>query len=91
MRSCLAKELNAYNEQLSVNYERLHKSLTSKDQENFKKTQKIWLQFREAECDFSAFSEQPGTIAPLIITSCYIDMTKERIKQLKAYINQNKN
>jgi uncharacterized protein YecT (DUF1311 family) len=91
MRACLVKELKNLNVQLNLTYKELRKELPSEGQNELKKAQKAWVQFRETECDFSAFSEQPGSIVPLIINSCYIDMTKERIKQLNDYITQNKN
>lgn len=91
LRECLVKELRHYDEELNSIYRNLQKLLTQKEQISLKQAQHAWLMFRSAECDFAAFREQPGTIAPIIITSCYIEMTKKRVKDLKEYILQYQN
>lgn len=91
LRECLAKELQHYDEELNSIYRNLQKLLTQKEQILLKQAQRSWLKFRSAECDFAAFHEHPGTIAPIIISSCYIEMTKTRVMELNKYILQYQN
>ncbi len=50
-------------------------------------SQRLWLQFRDAECAFSANAAKGGTIYPTIVADCRKAMTQERVKELSAYLN----
>lgn len=86
IRQCLAQELSYYDKKLNASYNELISKLAKHQQDSLKKAQRAWLAYRNAECDFAAFSEQPGTIAPVIITTCFINMTKNRVNELNTYL-----
>lgn len=48
--------------------------------------QRTWLQFRDAECAFSASGVKDGSIYPTIMQNCRKALTADRIKGLKAYL-----
>jgi uncharacterized protein YecT (DUF1311 family) len=89
MRACLTKDLEHYNAKLNLAYNDLQRKMPSiRGKLMLKNAQSAWFKFRKEECYFTAYPAQPGTIAPLIITSCYIKMTKIRIKTLQSYYDQ---
>jgi uncharacterized protein YecT (DUF1311 family) len=51
------------------------------------KAQRAWIAFRDAECTFQSSGDDGGSAAPMIIASCRTNLTVERTKQLKAYLN----
>lgn len=50
-------------------------------------TQRAWIGFRDAECDFQASAVAGGTAAPMIHAMCLDGQTKSRIEDFKAYLN----
>lgn len=44
--------------------------------------QRLWLQFRAAECKAEGRTYQGGSIQPLILSSCLADLTEARTKQI---------
>lgn len=51
------------------------------------KTQKAWIAFRNAECTFQSSGDDGGSAAPMVATACQAELTKNRTKQLKTYLN----
>jgi uncharacterized protein YecT (DUF1311 family) len=47
-------------------------------------TQKAWIGFRDAECDFQTFWSRDGSIYPMLVSECFTTMTKQRTEQLKV-------
>jgi uncharacterized protein YecT (DUF1311 family) len=50
-------------------------------------SQLLWLQFRDAECTFSANGVKGGSIYPAIVQNCRGALAVERAKRLKTYLN----
>ncbi|WP_342237491.1 lysozyme inhibitor LprI family protein [Inquilinus sp. OTU3971] len=50
-------------------------------------TQRTWVSFRDAECDFQTSAVAGGTAAPMIHAMCLDGQTKSRIEDFKAYLN----
>ncbi|VTZ49189.1 Urease-associated protein [Methylocella tundrae] len=48
--------------------------------------QRTWLQFRDAECAFSANAVKDGSIYPAVLQNCRTALTAGRVKALKAYL-----
>jgi uncharacterized protein YecT (DUF1311 family) len=42
-----------------------------------------WLQYRDAHCDGMGYLARGGTLEPLLVGNCKIELTKNRIKELK--------
>lgn len=45
--------------------------------------EKAWLQYRDAHCDGMGYQARGGTLEPLLVGNCKIELTKNRIKELK--------
>jgi uncharacterized protein YecT (DUF1311 family) len=53
----------------------------------FVKAQRAWIAFRNAECTFQSSGDDGGSAAPMVAASCQAELTKNRTKQLKGYLN----
>jgi len=47
------------------------------------KAQEGWLQYRDAHCDGMGYLARGGTLEPLLVGNCKIELTKNRIKELE--------
>ena len=84
MVQCLAEATAKWDKRLNEAYrEALNDKETPKEQrEQLRKAQRLWLQFRDANCEYYALGE--GSISRLNAGSCLFDMTKARAKELEA-------
>lgn len=84
MVRCLAETTGKWDKRLNAAYrEALNDKETPKEQrEQLRKAQRLWLQFRDANCEYYALGE--GSISRLNAGSCLLDMTKARAKELEA-------
>lgn len=51
------------------------------------KAQRAWIAFRDAECTFRSSGDDGGSAAPMVAAGCRADLTNDRTKQMKAYLN----
>ncbi|HHF2892520.1 TPA: lysozyme inhibitor LprI family protein [Vibrio diabolicus] len=51
--------------------------------EPFRKAQRAWLKYRDAECEFSGLSSTPSPWQGVQIEECKLRMTLERVKYFK--------
>lgn len=85
--------IESYEEYQKVDKElnKVYKQLTSKLEPHQKKllveSQRQWIKFRDADCDFVASEFEGGSVQPLVINECMTERTKTRIKELKEMLN----
>ena len=88
MNQCAAKENKAADDELNSLYNQITARL--KDNPEAKqmlvKTQRAWIGFRDAECDFSASGVEGGSVYPLIYSNCLTAQTKARVEVFKTYL-----
>jgi hypothetical protein len=51
------------------------------------KAQRAWIAFRDAECTFQSSGDDGGSAAPMVAAACQADLTRDRTRQLKVYLN----
>lgn len=51
--------------------------------DKLKAAQVLWIKFRDADCESTAYTYRGGTIYPLIFTGCLADRTELRVKELR--------
>ncbi|EHH02584.1 urease-associated protein [Agrobacterium tumefaciens CCNWGS0286] len=49
-------------------------------------TQRAWIAFRDAECDFQTSNVRTGTVYPFVNSSCHEGLTQSRTEDLKGYL-----
>ena len=55
----------------------------------FRSAQKAWREFRLAEAKLQADASRGGSIQPLVYNSTYAFITKQRVKELRAWFTVN--
>jgi uncharacterized protein YecT (DUF1311 family) len=84
MLNCIDAETQRQDKKLNTMYQNTMKSLTNKRKEELKKTQQLWIKYRDANCDFYA-DPDGGTMASILGASCVMDMTTQRAKELEDF------
>jgi len=84
MLNCIGAETQRQDKKLNTMYQNTMKSLTNKRKEELKKTQQLWIKYRDANCDFYA-DPDGGTMASILGANCVMDMTTQRAKELEGF------
>ncbi|CEG56040.1 lysozyme inhibitor LprI family protein [Legionella fallonii] len=77
---CLDKEVAMYDKELNILYNRLSKYSSYKQ---LRKTERLWIKFKEEDCDYIANEVNGGKFYQFIYDVCLINKTKARIDDLK--------
>lgn len=78
----LCQEEDRHNNKIGTGY-----SFESK--KKLVEAQKLWIQFRDKDCDSVGDYNGGGSISPVMYLGCLIDRTEQRTKELKGYIWDN--
>ncbi|MFZ7337334.1 lysozyme inhibitor LprI family protein [Comamonas jiangduensis] len=81
MHECIAAEHRLQDQQLNRNYKALMAELTPARKQQLKAAQRLWLQYREANCGFYA-DPDGGTLAGIAAADCVLQMTANRAREL---------
>lgn len=85
MLDCIGAETSRQDKRLNNNYQKLMKSLSKESQETLRKVERIWIKYRDADCDFSS-SLVGGTLGSTVQASCFMDATARRADRLANYL-----
>ncbi|RJF99470.1 lysozyme inhibitor LprI family protein [Noviherbaspirillum saxi] len=83
MRSCIGRELSIQDNRLNRNYKRYFESVEGHVKKKLRTAQQAWIQFRNKECELAGSLEEGKTLEPILIGSCYLDMTARRADELE--------
>lgn len=84
MQDCIKAEHAQWDKKLNSNYQALLKSLEPAAQTKLKAAQRLWIQYRDANCDTYYAQYEGGTMASLNAGSCLLDMTAARATELET-------
>ncbi|HZP78576.1 MAG TPA: lysozyme inhibitor LprI family protein [Pseudolabrys sp.] len=79
---CLNGKAAQWDKRLNAAYQRTLKETEPKQREQLRTSQRLWMQYRDANCLYYALGE--GTIARVDAADCMLRMTQERAKELGA-------
>jgi len=82
MVTCLSDATAKWDKRLNEAYRETLKEGPREQREQLRKAQRLWVQYRDANCEYYGLSE--GSIAHVLAASCLLDMTKARAKELEA-------
>jgi uncharacterized protein YecT (DUF1311 family) len=82
MLDCIAAETDRQDTRLNNAYKRTMASLNATRKKQLQEVQRIWIRYRDANCDFYA-DPNGGTIATVNSNSCYMEATAERATELE--------
>ena len=83
MIDCINAEEKLWDQRLNRSYQALLKQLTPDRQKSLRAAQRLWLQYRDANCGFY-FDPDGGQMARLTATECHLRMTADRATELTA-------
>jgi len=82
MVECLAGKAAQWDKRLNAAYQKLLKLVEGKQRNQLRAAQRLWVQYRDANCLYWALGE--GTIARLESADCNYRLTKERAEELEG-------
>jgi len=88
MNICAEKEYKAADATLNKVYAQLMSKLEDEHKVKLKEAELAWIKFRDANCEFQAFPNMGGTIYPLVYSGCLTATTLDRIKELRAALEE---
>lgn len=81
MHACISAEHTCQDQQLNRNYQALVAELTPARKKQLQTAQRLWLQYRDANCHFYA-DPDGGTMAGIAAADCVLQMTAGRAQEL---------
>lgn len=101
MYDCIANDLKVADEKLNQAFQKLISSFDiTKDTLDFEKesleakkrrliqAEKDWIAFRDSDCEFAGSTMYGGTGEKLIVMSCLLGRTEERLSELQHYYEE---
>lgn len=83
MQDCIQEETQLQDARLNIRYRALSASLPAARKKQLQTAQRLWIQYRDANCDFY-FDPDGGTAARLSANECVMGMTADRAKELET-------
>jgi uncharacterized protein YecT (DUF1311 family) len=83
LRECLGDEFERQDKELNRIYKALSPKLSPANRLILQKSERAWITYRDATCDFEGSSESGGTLEFTINGECRIRQTLYRIEDLK--------
>jgi len=87
MNICAGHELEQTNATINNLYKETMAKYDAEGQDLLRKSERAWIVFRDAECDFRTSGSKGGSIWPLVHAQCLTELTRARIKQLEQAAN----
>jgi uncharacterized protein YecT (DUF1311 family) len=78
MAQCFSKAKASSDEKLTALYNKVLKKLDNDNADRLTKTQRLWADYREANCSAERALYQGGSAAPVVYMACLDAMTRAR-------------
>jgi uncharacterized protein YecT (DUF1311 family) len=79
---CLATQTADWDRRLNTAYQKLLNTLPARRRDRLRSTQRLWVQFRDANCAYFASGE--GTIGRIEAGQCMLRLTAARAQELES-------
>lgn len=83
LTSCFADAKDKADTELNAVYKQVHKQLEGSDAANLVKTQRLWLQYRDANCSAERDLYEGGTAKYAVYYACLDSLTRARTRELQ--------
>jgi uncharacterized protein YecT (DUF1311 family) len=87
MVECLSRQTKVWDGRLNEAYQKLMQSTQGAQREKLRATQRLWMQYRDANCAYYAAGE--GTVSRVEAAECMRSMTESRTQELEQAGGQN--
>lgn len=87
---CLSNAMTLWDEELNRVYKEVRQVLQPAEREKLKSAQTRWIAFRDSEVVFiqNSYSKLKGTIYKIYLLENKVDITRNRVVQLKRYLEE---
>src|SRR5690242_20567761 len=87
MNICANHELEQATATINNLYKETMAKYDAEGQALLRKSERAWIAFRDAECEFRTSGSKGGSIWPMMHAQCLTELTRARIKQLEQATN----
>ena len=84
---CAGMDFTAADAKLNALYKRMMSRYDATNGALLRASERAWIAYRDAECDFATNGTAGGTINPMMDTMCRTEKTNARIKELNAQLH----
>ena len=87
MNECAYEDFLDANAGYAESYKTLAGKMSATQKDQFRRTQKLWIQYRTAACNFESSGVAGGSARPMVKWQCDARMTRARTAELTALAN----
>ena len=87
MNECANEDFLAATAGYAASYKSLSDGMSATQKDQFRRTQKLWIQYRTAACNFESSGVSGGSTRPMVKWQCDARMTRARTAELNALAN----
>ena len=84
---CAYEDFLAATAAYAASYKTLSNKMSEVQKNQFRRTQKLWIQYRTAACELESSGVAGGSVQPRVKAQCDARMTRARTAELTALIN----
>lgn len=84
---CAGMDFTAADAKLNALYKTMMAKYDAANGALLKSSERAWIAYRDAQCDFATNGTAGGTINPMMDTMCRTEKTNARIKELNAQLH----
>ena len=88
MNICSSEAYQAEDARLNQNYQALRAKLDPKQKAQRKRVQLVWLKYRDGHCAFESARYEGGSIYPMIVSGCRLQLTQQRSTLLSELLSE---
>lgn len=83
MNECAAREYKAIDKKLNAGYKKALGKIKSREMyENFRDSQRVWIKYRDSNCDFAADMYKGGSMEQFVYYNCMERLTDDRYEEI---------
>jgi uncharacterized protein YecT (DUF1311 family) len=86
MNICASIAYQNADRKLNQVYRQLLPKLSASRKQKLISAQQAWIKFRDSSCEFERSAYEGGSMAPMIYGFCLADVTEQRTKDLRRYL-----
>ena len=87
MTECAYEDFLAATAGYAASYKRLAGKMSPTQKDQFRRTQKLWIKYRTAACNFESSGGAGGSARPMVKSQCDARMTRARTAELTSLAN----
>ena len=87
MNATEGAKLGLADKALNAVYARLMAKISPPGQSALREAQRLWVNFRDRECEFETLGSAGGSVHPMVVAACLTRVTQARTVELKAQLD----